>query len=570
MKTDIIVRLGYYEIFTQRRTIKSLLKEVNIKDSILLLSSLNKNEYKLRERDNGELQFILQEWLIKDKPEIINKIVSAYAKHANKNYKGGKLNVSLKSVVLINRISTLRLLEVLCANNENLTNNKNISSEKSRENLLKLYLLISDEIAKRQDLVFNKFFKENRTNIDEIHLHLFFGITQPFHHYYNINALQPEIYKFLLFEKWFRNNEPYSKLLQDYVKGIGLDNWHQYFNGVFKLSMLATESNILELDKYPILKTLVEHLKINTSNSTTWGEFVNIRKNPIVKIDGYRYAVLDFEFLLNKFFSSLYHDLITYSKEKGIMNFHQDYGKEFVEGILLENAFYTSFGSSYKQFSEKQMKSFGVKNIENIGLPDYYIRNGGSVMMFECKNSFISNNNKIYLNTDALLREIKEKFYFTTNKGTNKRKSKGVLQLLDFILNSMDGKYLFFDNVKAPENLTYYPILIVTDNTLSSFGFNQLLDHYFQIELERAEIRKKYKLKPLTIIHIDDFFIHQTRLKRLNKLILEYHKFLRDKHGFEAMISFSDYLDRFKFPKSLNPRKEHVQHIIKDSLLPPE
>lgn len=570
MKTDIIVRLGYYEIFTQRRTISSLLKEVRIKDSLLLLSTLNKNEHKLRERDNDELLFIFREWLLEDNQHIRKKIVFAYSKHSEKKYKSGKLNISLKSVVLINRISTLRLLEILCAIDNDSEKNRNLSLAKSRENLLKLYLLINHEIAQRQDLVFNKYFKGKRSYIDEIHLYIFAGITQPFHHYYQINSLQPEIYKFLLFEKWFRNSKQYSQLLNDYIKSIGLDNWYQYFNDVFQLCRLATDSNIIVFDNYPILKVLVEHLKIDTLHSTKWSEFVNVRKNPIVKIDDRRYAILDFEFLLNKFFSSLYHDLLAYSKEKGFHKFQQDYVEEFIEDSLLENAFYTSFGSSYKQFSEKQMKSYGGKNIENIGLPDYYIRNGSNVMIFECKNSFISNNNKIDLNTEKLLLEIKEKFYYTINNKNNKRKSKGVLQLLDFTVNSINGKYLFFDKAKAPENLAYYPILIVTDNSLTSFGFNQLLNYYFQHELSKAKIKKKNKIKPLTIIHIDDFFKHQTRLKRLSKLIIDYHKFLKNKQAFDSMISFSDYLDNVKFTKLLNPRKENIKHIIKDSLLPSE
>ena len=99
-------------------------------------------------------------------------------------------------------------------------------------------------------------------------------------------------------------------------------------------------------------------------------------------------------------------------------------------------------------------------------------------MLFECKNSFISNANKIALNTDKLLKELKDKFYYTTNSKTGKRRGKGVLQLLDFITNSIDGKYCFFDNLKRPENLNYYPVLLVMDATLTSMGFNQLLGYY--------------------------------------------------------------------------------------------
>jgi len=71
-------------------------------------------------------------------------------------------------------------------------------------------------------------------------------------------------------------------------------------------------------------------------------------------------------------------------------------------------------------------------------------------------------------------------------------------------------------------------------------------------------------------MHIDDLFIHQARLKNLPKLIISYHRFLKNNNSFDSMVSFSDYLSTIKFPNSLKPRKENVEHIIQDSLLPSE
>ena len=119
MKTDVIVRLFYSNIFQQRRTIKSLRKEINISDSLFVLSTINKCEYKLREKDNTELQFILNEWLIRVNQEIRKRIVSAYAKYSEKTIKGKQVKPYLKYVVLINKISTLRVIEILCAINLN-------------------------------------------------------------------------------------------------------------------------------------------------------------------------------------------------------------------------------------------------------------------------------------------------------------------------------------------------------------------------------------------------------------------------------------------------------------------
>lgn len=568
MKTKLIARLTYNDIFTQRRNIESLKKEIDINDSLLILSTINKFEYKLREKDNSEIIFIISEWLLDVSHELQNKIIEAYAKHSEKEFNKKQITLNLKTVSLINRISTLRVIEILCSQRTNHNDKKIVEKRKSRENLLRLYLLINDEIANRQQKVFHKFFKDNPDHKDEVYLHLFFGIAQPLPHYSKAHSLQSEIYKFLIFEKWFRNNESYSHFFNGYVQKIGLDNWQQYFNCILELCRVAKNSNVISIKNHPFLLILAKHFGIQATNSYGWSEFVYLKKNPLIELENERYLVLDFEFLLNKLFSSLYHDLISLSKQQGLNNFAQDYVREFVEGCLLKDAFQTSYGSSYIQYCEKDIKIKGDKNIENLGLPDYYLRNGNNVMLIEFKNSYLSNVNKIDLNFEKLLRELKDKFYYTQQNNSDKRRPKAVLQLINYIINSIDGKYNFFDRTKKPENLTYYPILLVLDSTLTGFGFNQLLNNYFKKELENSIIITKYKVKSLTIIHIDDFFIHQDRLKKLTDLIKSYHKFIGNNVSFDSMFSFSDYLRVVKFKIPLKPKRKSVQHIIHNSLLP--
>ena len=104
----------------------------------------------------------------------------------------------------------------------------------------------------------------------------------------------------------------------------------------------------------------------------------------------------------------------------------------------------------------------------------------------------------------------------------------------------MNGQYQFFDSVKKPKRSNYFPILIVLDHSFTSLGFTQLLNYYFQEELKKSSIKNKDKVKPITIIHIDDFFKHQVRLKNLMKLIVKYHKYIKKKELFDSMISFSE------------------------------
>lgn len=540
---------------------------VDVLKSLEFLALINKNEYKLRKHPNAEIQFILHEWLVDTNETLKNKILDSFMEFSEKYQNKGIPNVDFTSIVIINRISTLRLLEILSSQK---TNEISIYKKDNALLLFKLYLLVSKEISNRQEKVFHKYFVNKRSPIDDIYFHLFYGLTQPILQSSQSKWLTPEIYKFLLFEKWLKSNNEYYKMSENYLKLIGLNNWQEYFNNVFSLSKISTQAHRISIKNNPILENLINYFASNNDFNPQWAEFVNLKKQPIVKLDKDLYLILDFEFLLNKFFTSLYHDILNFSKTSFGNKFSQDYNDLFVENILLVNTFKSVFGKSYIRYSEIDIKKNNIKGINSLGLPDYYIRNGNKVFLFECKNSFISNANKINLDTELLLEEIKTKFYFVVNEKTNKSKDKAIKQLTNYILNSFAYKYNFFDEVKNTNKLVYYPILIVTDYTLCSLGFNQLLNTYFKEEIKSLDSNLKQKIKPLTIIHIDDFLYHQTRLKKLDDVIIKHHNYLKNKNGFDLMISFSDYIDSEHHKEKPPLSKKNIQHILDGSLLPEE
>lgn len=570
MPSKLVVRLSYQNIFKDSPKISSLINKVNRNESLIILSLLNRYEYKLRADPAAEIRFILNQWLADANPKLKKKILSAYIKHSEKGNTRKSISPNFSTVTIINRISTLRLMELLLSKKDFPNSKKNISKPDNELHLFKLYLLVAEEISSRQDIIFEKFLKKNHRFLDDIHLHLFLGITHPFLRSDIASSIQPEVYKFLLFEKWLRSRPDYYKMSTDYLETIGLKSWYEYFTDVFNLCKGSTENIIISAKINPVLKVLLSHFRISGEINPSWSEFTKLKKNPLVELENENYLILDFEFLLDKLFSSLYHDILLYSKLKNFNKFSQDYNTQFVEDNLLENTFKAVFGKSYIKLSESKIKKNKFKGIDNLSLPDFYIRNGRKVFLFECKNSFISNANKIDLDTDELLNEIKTKFYYASNNKSSKVKSKAIRQLLNFLNLSISGKYIFFDNIKNPDRLVYYPILLVTDPTLTSLGFNQLLNSYFKEEFDKADLEKKVRLRPLTIIHIDDFLFHQTRLKKLSKIIDQYHKYIKSKNSFDAMISFTDYLKTEVYLEPQTISRKNVAHIIEGSLLPPE
>lgn len=141
------------------------------------------------------------------------------------------------------------------------------------------------------------------------------------------------------------------------------------------------------------------------------------------------------------------------------------------------------------------------------------------------------------------------------------------MQLHDYIQNLNEGNYDFFDSIRKKEKITVYPIVVVTDETACTLGFNRLLNFYFDENKKEGYLKS---IKPITLIHIDDLIKYQTYLKKLHIVIDSYHSYVNKKDAIDEMISFSDYLNTELLVGKSIIRKNDIQHLLENSLLPKE
>lgn len=561
MKTSMVSRIGYRDVFNQNAKIDEFLNDLNVESALEFLVLINKYEYKFLEEDISELNFICSDWLSNSDEILKNSIIESYTRIIHKNQSKRLREVNLKSIRIINKAATLRAIEVLLSRVSNCFNKT--SEKKASESLFLFYLTVNDEIAQREDKFFNEWMANMDDRKNEIRFHLFLGLSQ-----LTLNQEKPnkkiwvEILKFVQFEKWIKNQDKYKNFTVSYLNQFDLSTWYELITVIYHLNDMAINhvkfSKDLDKQYWKMLSYFAEH----NNDKIDWNELTQIRKKPLYKLKSGDYLVLDFGYLLDKFFSGIYHDMLELSKTSIINKFHQDYSKDFIEGFLLSNSLNAVFGKSYIQFNEEKIKYFKVKGIENLALPDYYIRNGNKVFLIECKNSFISNRIKSENNCEAIEKDIIEKFYQSGNR------KKAIKQLVNFIELSVEGKYLFFDKIDKLKNLRYYPILVVTDATLNSLGFNQLFNEYFSSELKNHKKDFKERIKPLTIIHINDLLYRTSRIKKLDMIIDDYHNYCCNNKAIESMISFSDYLDLHKFKNHHKIDQKSLQHIMKASVIP--
>jgi len=561
LNPNLVVRLSYRDIFDDKEDLFKLLELVPKNYALELLSIVNHYENKIHESETSELNFIFNEWLTESTKHFKEKIAIAYAKNLDiSNYKG-KLDFS--KINIINRLTTHRVMELFLAKKE--TDDLKLDDNSKSENLFKIYLLASKEIADRQDNL-NDFFDQSGNNkTDDIRLYLFFGFS---HVSYTLSnghlesKLISENLKLIYFDKWIKSTV-HKFLLKEYLDSINILDLKQYLQQMIFICKSSINYCKVNFEKSQSVFSLLEYISKNDCNNYEWDEMLLLRDAPIYNLKDKEYIILDMNFLIEKFFSGVYHDLVKLEKEKvNSISFHEDYSKLFIEETLLVDHVERIIPKSYIKFSENQIKEKITSRRNNIGIPDYYVRNGSKVLMFECKNSFISNLNKIKLNFQDIEEEIKSKFY------KNKKRGKAVVQLKKNIENLLNNEYDCFDFIKNKRRLRFYPILMVTDNTMCSLAVNRLLNEYFDIEKEKLCSNISNRIKPLTIVSIDDIVYFGIHLAKLSNLIDKYHKYIKKAKLMKSMYSFSTYLHRIEFKNTQIDFKSQLKKLLEDSILP--
>ncbi|OIQ65023.1 hypothetical protein GALL_534220 [mine drainage metagenome] len=245
--------------------------------------------------------------------------------------------------------------------------------------------------------------------------------------------------------------------------------------------------------------------------------------------------------IINKIYSSVYWDvkrIITENPQFGISEnqFRQDFTSHFSEEFLVYKLLGKAYGHrNYKQFTGVEMKAI-IGDTE----PDYYIRNGNKLFLFEVKDSFIAGKFKQSFNVVAIEKELKKKYYGRDEPG----QEKAVKQLVTRIKTSLELGYPFDENYKV-RSLNVYPVLIVYDINLTVPGMERALMSWFSdaMKVLNEEMAKKnikgYKVNDLVVLHIDGLcmlseYLAAGRLKLeelINDYLQRYRKLLSQNEG---------------------------------------
>jgi len=477
-------------------------KEMILNSAVFFLSFKNQNSKYENKKSFLDLLFC------KENRDFSNKIHDRFIEIEKLNEK----------IVIINTFSSLKLFEFYLIK----SNYKATKTNKEFEIcIFKAYLSINSDLAKNQN--------KELSNIPDSYLPIkvplmMFCIQYPLldKDFYDIKLIwATQMIKAIYLFQFLESNGKSKHLLDAFLAHFKSESWQEYLKDLIPLTMTAVEMRheahtdfvVTKNENYERGCAFIEKLIVEEIDPFDHNDFLSIRAKPFYKIKEGVYRVIFNLFLVEKIFKGVYfllrdvnNTLPTSIKVKNIKSF---YGDEFSEKILCYKVLENLYKEKCVRFSGKEFAEMKID-----GAPDYYIRKGKSILLFESKDFLISADKKMSFNFNIYEQEFKRVLHSKVLNG-NKIKPKAIIQLIGCIKKVL--KKEFFNDVKYNyKDVVIYPILLTHDLQYDTPGFNELLDFWFQEELIKLKNEGFFvhRVKPLTVVNIDSLIFHQVGLSK--------------------------------------------------------
>ncbi len=537
--------------------IDDLPKPLLIKASTFLLGFNSFDTFVQKHRE------LLSKWFGKENNAIANEINQTI-----NNY----IKESGHEIIIINPRTSLTLFENLLSSDNTTETIKDSDFELL---LFKIYLALNQKLNENDNSI-SETAKKNKDYPELINLSI--GMSLPTFDITNYDITSVFISQVLraiyLFE-FLEEHKESKVLLSEFYKRFDVNGYKQYLGKLLPISgsiitakkqgninLVIKEDNDFESNVAFLEKLAVNHI---VYENEILKDYLNLRENPIVRIDKNVFQIIFPLFAIEKIFNGLYfllkeiNDNLT---EESKINLRQlitfDFSEKYILCQLLDNIF--------------RKKYFKLKGIEmgSPGAPDYYIRNGNKIFIFESKDILINAKIKSSYDFSKYEKALREKLYFYNN-GKNEQ-AKAVRQLMNFAKQLLTKTFNEDKNYK-PNSIKIYPIIILHNRQLDISGLNNLINIWYEWELEllKSEGINVSNIRKITIINIDTLLIFQDQISsgilKLDKLLNEYQnwidKNLIEKKKFktkkdyysaieDSLVSFNMYMSiryNWKTPK---------------------
>lgn len=439
----------------------------------------------------------------------------------------------------IDATSSLMLIEYLLEDN-NFIEDKLSAEQES--NLFKAYLWCIEMSIIKQQPAFNC---DENDNIDDL-IRKILPAKLSFREIDSFKDYRIQFIKTIYFFSFCETDDEYKEYLLLFLREYNVATWDKYLLNLitFYLSLLQQEFQLTPKLCAPNLnKQTADFLEAFCLNMNSKyirsDDFTELRNTPIYKYENY-YLFLYFNFFVDKIYQGFLFDFVkVLRKNKSRINnfgdLKQDLGVKFAEYF----AFYKTMDLCFKNYADIQLKGEYIKIILKEGEPDFYMRQGNKVFLFEFKDPTLNKITKHSEDFEAIKKCILETFEETPNK-----QKKGIKQLVNTIKQIQDLHYI---DEYIPNKIVIFPILVHTDCSFEVEGINYILKKRFRQLLIEGNIKNQHLIKDVVLINLDTLILlqdlFQSNKLKISTCINEYLNFSSDnKKNINRIYSFDYFL----------------------------
>lgn len=447
------------------------------------------------------------------------------------------------------------------AYNKEYGESKNYTNQEIEIRVFKAYLLLNKINTTDRTPILNESTKHLKGEVSKYATAYCLGLflnSSDFSNYDVGKIFVTQTIRAISFFNFLEEREEAQELLKEFYKEYNISGYQDYVKGLLpiKLSVITKEKDahtdikIREDENQASSIEFLEKFSIDEAQLLQEFDFVNIRSTPIYRVDANTFRLTYPLFVLELIGNGLYFKFKAINdklpKEKKVKDLYGLKTYEFSEKYILHTVLKEYFGNRYFQRNGDEL------DVEYDGAPDYYMRNGKRIFLFESKDILINAKVKQSSDFNVINNELAIKLY-----QNEKGKSKAVLQIISNIRKIL-SKTLEFDSGFNPRNVVIHPVLVLHYRIFNTAGLNKWINFWFQDELEklRQEGYKITNVKSLVLIDIDTLIFNKDVFKN-RKLSLE-----------EVLKYYQDNFINFSVKGKNYNSQEEASQATKNSLIP--
>jgi hypothetical protein len=456
-----------------------------------------------------------------------------YAK-AKKIQKDININGGRAPLIIVSPIASLSLFE------HGSTSKKSeikISHQELEIRIFKAYLLINEFIVSRDEFTID--------SVDNVKMPLkhsaqVMSIMFPTHDIVNVKIFEilmcQFIKSFYLFE-YLESAPRFESVLQAFYSHYGISSWKEFIMKMLGFAKVMLNQSLSGAITFEVKKGELFESDCRFLRSIALGkrleentDFIYIRSNPIYEIRPGVFRVIYRPFFFEVIYRSLYFRLNHLNNSlpdsERVKGFRSIYCDEFSERTMMNRLLIEIFGNRFITRTGEQSKSILKKSA-----PDFYIRNGKKIFLFESKDFNFSVSVKQSGDWQLYEDQLKKRFYGYEAEGKLKRGA--ILQLFENINRILLGLFTPDPKLKN-KNLCIYSIILVHHRLFSIPGLNACVKHWFNTEMQNRIKQNPSldysKIRVPVVIDIDTLIIMKDLIEskkiHLEKILDGYLKYI--------------------------------------------